>query len=86
MPIQYGINTFLWTSPFTTKDLPLLDKAKAMGFDLVEIPIESEGDVDYAAAAEAYKRTGLACSTCAVCCPGRPARTRTRRTYRQGSS
>jgi D-psicose/D-tagatose/L-ribulose 3-epimerase len=66
MPIQYGINTFLWTSPFTTKDLPLLDKAKAMGFELVEIPIESEGDVDYAAAAEAYKRTGLACSTCAV--------------------
>jgi D-psicose/D-tagatose/L-ribulose 3-epimerase len=71
MTIQYGINTFLWTSPFTTKDLPLLDKAKAMGFDLVEIPIESEGDVDYVAAAEAYKRTGLACSTCAVMGAGR---------------
>ncbi len=71
MPITYGINTFLWTSPFTTKDLPLLDKAKAIGFDLVEIPIESEGDVDYAAAAEAYKRTGLACSTCAIMGAGR---------------
>ena len=35
--ITYGINTFTWTSPFRTKDLPLLDKAKAMGFDLVEI-------------------------------------------------
>jgi D-psicose/D-tagatose/L-ribulose 3-epimerase len=64
--IKYGINTFLWTSPFTTKDLPLLDKAKAMGFDLVEIPIEGEQDTDYAKAAEAYKRTGLDCSVCAI--------------------
>ncbi len=69
--IQYGINTFLWSSPFQTKDLHFLDKAKAMGFDLLEIPIESEGDVDYGAAAEAYQRTGLACSTCAVMGAGR---------------
>ena len=64
--IKYGINTFLWASPFTTKDLPLLDKAKGMGFDLVEIPIEGEQDTDYAKAAEAYKRTGLECSVCAI--------------------
>jgi D-psicose/D-tagatose/L-ribulose 3-epimerase len=66
MPITFGINTFTWTSPFKTKDLPLLDKAKEMGFDLVEIPIESPGDVDYERAAEAFKRTGLICSTCAI--------------------
>ena len=64
--MQFGINTFLWASPFTTKDLPLLDKAKKMGFDLVEIPIEGMEDIDYAQAAEAYKRTGLVCTTCAV--------------------
>ncbi|MGC8780305.1 MAG: TIM barrel protein, partial [Anaerolineae bacterium] len=69
--IQYGINTFLWTSPFQTKDLHLLDHARALGFDLVEIPIESAGDVDYEAAAEAYARTGLACTTCAVMGAGR---------------
>jgi D-psicose/D-tagatose/L-ribulose 3-epimerase len=69
--IQYGINTFLWTSPFRTGDLHLLDHAKALGFDLVEIPIESAGDVDYAAAAAAYARTGLACTTCAVMGAGR---------------
>lgn len=57
--ITYGINTFTWTSPFRTKDLPLLDKARAMGFDLVEIPIEGEKDIDYAKAAGAYKRAGL---------------------------
>jgi len=63
---RYGINTFLWSSPFQTKDLHYLDHAKALGFDLVEIPIESAGDIDYGAAADAYARTGLACTTCAV--------------------
>jgi D-psicose/D-tagatose/L-ribulose 3-epimerase len=64
--IRYGINTFLFASPFRTKDLPLLDKAKTWGFDVVEIPIEGERDLDYAKAAEAYRRTGLQSSICAV--------------------
>jgi D-psicose/D-tagatose/L-ribulose 3-epimerase len=64
--IKYGINTFTWVSPFRTQDLPLLDKAKALGFDLFEIPIEGVEDIDYAQAAEAYRRTGLECSVCAV--------------------
>ena len=71
MPITYGINTFTWTSPFQTKDLPLIDKAKAMGFDLIEIPIEGMEDIDYEKAAEALKRAGMAVSTCAVMGPGR---------------
>ena len=65
MPV-FGINTFLWASPFKTQHLPLLDKAKALGFDLMEIPIEREGDIDYAKAAEAYERAGLKCSICGV--------------------
>jgi len=64
--ISYGINTFLWASPFKTQHLHLLDKAKSLGFDLVEIPIEAEGDIDYRKAAEAYSRNGLKCSVCAV--------------------
>jgi D-psicose/D-tagatose/L-ribulose 3-epimerase len=64
--IRFGINTFLFASPFRTKDLPFLDQAKAMGFDLVEIPIEGEKDLDYVKAAEAYRRTGLRSSICAV--------------------
>lgn len=71
MAIKFGINTFVWTSPFTTKDLPLLDKAKKMGFDLVEIPIEGLDDIDYDQAAEAFQRTSLACGVCAVMGPSR---------------
>lgn len=69
--ITYGINTFLWTSPFRTKDLPLIEKGKRLGFDLVEIPIEGEQDIDYGKAAEAYKRAEVKCSLCAVMGPNR---------------
>jgi D-psicose/D-tagatose/L-ribulose 3-epimerase len=71
MSIKYGLNTFTWVSPFKTKDLGLLDKAKDMGFDQVEIPVEGMADLDYAEAAKAFKRTGLICSTCAAMGPDR---------------
>jgi D-psicose/D-tagatose/L-ribulose 3-epimerase len=64
--IQYGINSFVFASPFQTKDLHFLDHAKKLGFDLFEIPIESIGDVDFDAGREAFQRTGLAASVCAV--------------------
>jgi D-psicose/D-tagatose/L-ribulose 3-epimerase len=64
--ITYGINTFLVASPFKTKDLPFLERAKGWGFDLVEIAIEGEKDIDYAKAMEMYRKTGLACSICAA--------------------
>jgi D-psicose/D-tagatose/L-ribulose 3-epimerase len=69
--ITYGINTFLFASPFRTKDLPIFDHVKAMGFDLVEIPIEGEKDLSYEKAADAYRRTGLRSSICAVMGAGR---------------
>ena len=69
--ITYGINTFLWASPFRTKVLVLFEKAKSLGYDMVEIPIESESDLNYKKAAEAYARTGLKSSICAVMGAGR---------------
>jgi D-psicose/D-tagatose/L-ribulose 3-epimerase len=69
--IRFGINTFLWASPFRTEHLHFLDRAKAFGFDVMEIPIEAEGDIDYAKAAAAYERSGLGCSICGVMGAGR---------------
>ena len=71
MAIKYGLNTFTFVSPFTTKDLVLLDQAKRTGFDLVEIPIEGMSDIDYDEAVRAFKRTGLTCTTCACMGPDR---------------
>jgi D-psicose/D-tagatose/L-ribulose 3-epimerase len=64
--MKFGINTFLWASPFTTAHIPLIDKSAEMGFDLVEIPIEGTEDIDYNKAAEAIKRTGLSVAITAI--------------------
>jgi D-psicose/D-tagatose/L-ribulose 3-epimerase len=69
--ITFGINTFLWASPFTTKDLHLIQKGKDLGFDVVEIPIEGIEDIDYAKAKEAYRRAGVKCSISTVMGLGR---------------
>ena len=61
----FGINTFLFASPFTTEQLPLLEKFKEMGFSGVEISFENEGDLDHKIALQALKDNGLEC--CSVC-------------------
>ena len=35
--MKFGIHSLLFSETFTEKDLPLLDKAKAMGFDAMDI-------------------------------------------------
>jgi D-psicose/D-tagatose/L-ribulose 3-epimerase len=64
--ISIGISTFLWTSPFTTRNLDLIKKAKTMGFDLVEIPIEDEHDIDYTKVKETFERENLKSSISTV--------------------
>ena len=41
--MKFGIHSLLFSETFTEHDLPLLDKAKAMGFDAIDIvPIDLE--------------------------------------------
>lgn len=41
--MRFGINTLNFTDTFLEKDLPLLDKAKALGFDVLEItPVDPD--------------------------------------------
>jgi D-psicose/D-tagatose/L-ribulose 3-epimerase len=35
--MKFGIHSLLFSETFTERDLPLLDKAKAMGFDAIDI-------------------------------------------------
>jgi D-psicose/D-tagatose/L-ribulose 3-epimerase len=37
MPLKFGIHSLLFSETFTDRELPLLDKAKEMGFDAVDI-------------------------------------------------
>ena len=35
----FGVITLIWTEQFTEKDLPIIPKAKELGFDILEINI-----------------------------------------------
>jgi len=73
--MRFGLNTFLYTSPFTTASTPLFKKFKAWGFETVEIPIEDPSHIDTTKVRAAAERAGIAIgSVCAAMGPGRDFR------------
>jgi len=64
--IAVGVSTWLWESPFTTKSVSLFPKIKAMGFDLVEIPVEDPELIDGPIVKKALMDHGLKPSVCGV--------------------
>ncbi len=73
--MRFGINSFLFTSPFTTESASLFPKFKKWGFDTVEIPIEDPSHIDAAKVRVALDKAGLKCgSICACMGPGRDFR------------
>jgi D-psicose/D-tagatose/L-ribulose 3-epimerase len=73
--MRFGINTFLFTSPFTTESTKLFPKFKRWGFDTIEIPIEDPSHIDPARVKRELDRNGLVCgSVCACMGPDRDLR------------
>lgn len=73
--MRIGINTFLFTSPFTTESTKLFKTFKKWGFDTVEIPIEDPSHIDPAKVKKELDKNGLACgSVCACMGPDRDLR------------
>lgn len=71
----YGINTFLFTSPFTTSDFHVLEKCREWVFDSVEIAVEDVAHIDGKQLRKALNDNGLICgSACSVTGPGRDLR------------
>ncbi|USQ81372.1 sugar phosphate isomerase/epimerase [Ornithinimicrobium faecis] len=67
-----GVNTWVWTSPLTDRDLPaLLGRIAEMGFDAVELPLENPGDLSVPAVAMALADTGLTPYVVGAMAPGR---------------
>jgi D-psicose/D-tagatose/L-ribulose 3-epimerase len=62
-----GITTWIWTSPLNIDRFgEIAPHVARMGFDLLEVPIESTTDLDYARAAPIVKDLGLSTSVCAA--------------------
>jgi len=73
--MRFGINTFLFTSPFTNKSTKLFPQFKKWGFDTVEIPIEAPEHIEPAHVRRELKKNGLVCgSVCACMGPDRDLR------------
>ncbi|MEP3208114.1 MAG: sugar phosphate isomerase/epimerase [Maribacter sp.] len=64
--VQYGVSTWLWHSPFSTASISLFPKIKAMGFDVVEIPVEDPDLIDVKTVKQALKDNGLKPTVCGV--------------------
>lgn len=73
--MRLGINTFLFTSPFTNDSTKLFKTFKKWGFATVEIPVEDPAHIDPEHVKRELDRHGLACgSVCACMGPGRDFR------------
>ena len=73
--MRFGINTFLFTSPFTDESTKLFATFKKWGFQTVEIPIEDPSHINPAHVKKELDRHGLVCgSACACMGPGRDFR------------
>src|SRR5947207_4445768 len=71
MSISIGINSWVWTSPFTDGTLNLIQKAKDFGFDTFELPLEDPAHVTPSKAADAVKAAGINAVVCGAFGPGR---------------
>src|SRR5207244_4379104 len=75
MDMRFGINTFLFTSPFTNESTGLFKTFKKWGFETVEIPIEDPSHIDPAHVKRELKKNKLVCgSACACMGPDRDLR------------
>lgn len=63
--MKFGINTFLFASPFTNASVSDFRLFKDLEFDGVEIACENKGDFDPPVVLQALKDNGLEC--CSVC-------------------
>ncbi len=57
--MRYGAITFVWTSPFRTADLGLVQRVADLGFDVIEVAVEQPGLLDGAALRNALDSAGL---------------------------
>jgi D-psicose/D-tagatose/L-ribulose 3-epimerase len=65
--MRIGINTFLFTSPFTNQSARLFPQIKRWGFETVELPIEDPRHINPAQIKRRLEDTGLACGSICAC-------------------
>ena len=73
--MKFGINTYLFSSPFTNDSVSYFPLFKEWGFDFVEIAVEEPSNIDPVFIRSELDRNNLeCCSVCAATGPGRDLR------------
>lgn len=57
--MDIGISTFVWVSPFSSASFDVLQKAKDMGYDVIEIAVEDRELIDWGALQKVCRNLGL---------------------------
>ena len=68
--MRFGINTFLFTSPFTTRSTKSFAKLRKWGFDSLEIAVEDPAHIDAARVKRDLDAIGLVCGSICSCTGG----------------
>ena len=69
--MKIGVNTWVWTSPFSTKEFHLIPKVKQMGFDVLEVALEDASLIDVDLLRKMTKDNGLSVTVCGAFGPTR---------------
>jgi D-psicose/D-tagatose/L-ribulose 3-epimerase len=56
---KFGVDSLIWTEEFTEKDLPLIEKAKSLGFDAIDINVSHPDRFPAKAVAKKIKDVGI---------------------------
>lgn len=65
--LRYAVHAYAWTSRWSNETLHLIDHARALGFDLIEIPLMDIDLVDAVAIRERLDRVGIDVCTSTAC-------------------
>jgi D-psicose/D-tagatose/L-ribulose 3-epimerase len=61
---RLGASTWIWTSPFSDAEIGLVDRAKTLGFDVLELAVENPAAITGALVREAGERAGVGFTVC----------------------
>jgi D-psicose/D-tagatose/L-ribulose 3-epimerase len=62
--LLFGASAFIWTSPFSNASLGLIDHAKALGFEIIEICVEDPSTIDVESIRGRLRQTGMKATVC----------------------
>ncbi len=67
--LKYAVHAYAWTGSWSNASLDLIDRAKALGFDMIEVPLMEIDLVDAAAVKKRLSAVGIGVCTSTACSP-----------------